>query len=67
MNSFARLIRFLVVIICGLAIYQLYGAVLFAARQDWPMTGLYGLLSIAGFVLARTLWSNREKFAAPPK
>lgn len=67
MTPIIRLIPFLVVIICGLAIYQLYGAVLFAVRQDWPMTGLYGLLSIAGFVLARTLWSNRGKFAAPPK
>ena len=65
MSSFLRLIPFLTVIISGLAIYQLYGAVMFAARGDWGMTILYGLLAVAGFVLAWTLWSNRRKLLAP--
>jgi hypothetical protein len=65
MAAFLRLIPFLVVIISGLAIYQLYGAVMFATRGDWGMMALYGLLAVAGFVLAWTLWSNRRKLLAP--
>ena len=63
MAAFFRLIPVLTILIAVFALYQLVAAVIFAVRAEWGFTALYVLMSIAGFVLARTLWTNRKMLA----
>ena len=51
--------------ISGFALYQLFMAVVLAARGQWPFAALYAVMSIAGWALARTLWINKRKLTAP--
>lgn len=63
MSSFVRLIPFLVIIIGLLALYQLYNGLMFAIGGQFPFALFYAVFGFAGFVLAWSLWSNRQKFA----
>ena len=63
MRAFARLIPFLSLVIVFLALYQIYGAVMFAMSGQIAFALFYGLFGFGGFVLAWTLWSNRRKLS----
>jgi hypothetical protein len=67
-GSFGKLIPFLLVLVSIFGVYQLAAAVLFAARGNWPFAGLYVVMSLAGFALARSLWINKARLSgkAPP-
>jgi len=55
-----RLVPVFVAVVVVFAAYHVY-AVLFAIqRGNWPFAAFYALFSLAGFVLARALWSARK-------
>lgn len=64
LSAFARLIPFLSIVICLLALYQIYGAVMFAMSGQLGFGLFYGLFGFGGFVLAWALWSNRGKLSS---
>lgn len=64
MRAFARLIPFLSIVICFLALYQIYGAAMFALSGQIAFALFYALFGFGGFVLAWTLWSNRGKLSS---
>ena len=65
MRAFARLIPFLTAVIFLLALYQIYGAVLFALSGHYAFAAFYALFGFGGFVLGWVLWSNRKKMSPP--
>ncbi len=65
MRAFAKLIPFLTIIIGLLALYQFYGAAMFALSGQYAFGAFYALFGFAGLVLAWALWSNRAKFSPP--
>jgi hypothetical protein len=67
LSTFARLLPILTIVIAAFALYQLFTAIMLAARGQWPFAALYAVMSIAGWALARTLWINKRKLSAPPE
>ena len=67
MSAFARLIPFLSIVICLLALYQFYGEVMFALSGQVGFAIFYALFGFGGFVLAWALWSNRRKLSPPTR
>ena len=67
MRAFARLIPILTAIITLLALYQFYGASMFAISGQYAFALFYAVFGFAGLVLAWALWSNRGKFSPPPQ
>lgn len=67
MSAFARLIPFLTAVICLLALYQIYGGMMFALSGQYAFAAFYALFGFGGFVLAWTLWSNRKKLSPPTR
>lgn len=65
MQSFARLIPFLIVVIIALAVYQIFGAFLAASAGNWPFAAFYAVFGFAGFVLVRALWAHRKGLHKP--
>ncbi|HEX2723392.1 MAG TPA: hypothetical protein VHM24_10765 [Gemmatimonadaceae bacterium] len=66
MSAFARLIPFLTIVISLLAIYQIYGAIMFALSGQYAFAAFYALFGFGGFILAWALWSHRRKFLQSP-
>jgi membrane associated rhomboid family serine protease len=64
-RAFARLIPLLTIVISLLALYQIYGAVMFAISGQIAFGLFYALFGFAGLVLAWSLWSNRRRFSPP--
>lgn len=67
MRAFAKLIPFLTLIIGLLALYQFYGASMFAVSGQYGFAVFYAIFGFAGLVLAWALWSNRGKFSPPER
>jgi hypothetical protein len=65
LRAFARLIPFLTAVIFLLALYQIYGAVLFGLSGQYAFAAFYALFGFGGFVLGWVLWSNRKKMSPP--
>lgn len=65
MSAFARLIPFLTILVCLLALYQLYNAAMFGFSGQYAFAAFYTLFGFGGFVLGWALWSHRGKFSPP--
>ncbi len=65
MRSFARFLPLLLVIVAGFALYQLFIALTLAANGQWPFAAVFGLMSIAGWALAKVLWNAKRKMSQP--
>lgn len=63
MNTFARLLPVFTIVIAGFALYQLFVALMLAARGEWAFALFYGVMSFAGWALARVLWVNKRKMS----
>ena len=62
MSGFGRLIPLLTVIVVLFGLFQLYTAIMFLAQREYIGASLNLVFSFAGFVLARALWTNRQRF-----
>lgn len=65
MSAFARLIPFLVILICLLGLYQIYGAIMFGLSGQYAFAVFYALFGFGGLVLGWALWSHRRKLSQP--
>jgi len=43
-------------------LFQLYTAIMYLAQAEYIGASLNLVFSFAGFVLARALWTNRQRF-----
>ena len=62
MSGFGRLIPLLTVVTVLFALFQLYTAIMFLAQREYVGASFNLVFSFAGFVLARALWTNRQRF-----
>jgi hypothetical protein len=52
----------LTIIVVLFALFQLYTAIMLLSRREYIGASLNIVFSFAGFVLARALWTNRQRF-----
>ena len=59
LRQFTALIPFLTFIVVAFGLIQLYTAITFAIQRQFAFALFYAVFGLAGFVLARALWTNR--------
>jgi hypothetical protein len=64
LSTFARFLPILLIVVAGFALYQLFVALTLASQGQWPFAAVFGLMSIAGWALARVLWNAKRKMSA---
>jgi hypothetical protein len=62
LSGFGRLIPLLTIVVVLFALFQLYTAIMYLAQREYIGASLNLVFSFAGFVLARALWTNRQRF-----